>query len=157
MCAHRDRSEITRWEVSSGKCVSCIVRGCISTPRAFVDPQSSSHSSGRSPSDSESVDLAAIGSSSKRKAAFPLVGLQRPQKIARTDTSHHPGRSAKETEANSRTYVVLEPRSTTISPISTKRKRRKVLLPRYREALRSLTGTFTISSTSNCRHMLVSS
>lgn len=161
MCAHREPSKIPRWEVLSGKCASCIVRGYISTSSAFVDSQSSSQSSGRSPSNPESVDLAVIDFSSKRKAALSPVISQRPQKIARTDTSHHPGMSVKETEATSRTQHTFESRSTTTSPISTKRKRRKVLLPRNRETLHPLfaplTGTFTISSPSSCRHILVSS
>lgn len=121
----------------------------------FVDLQSSSQSSRRSPSDSQSVDIVAIGSSSKRKAAFPSMGSQRPQKIARTDTSHYPGRSIKETEATSRTRDTFESRSTTTSPISTKRKRRKVILPQNREVLQRLiaplTGMFTISSLSSCQ------
>ncbi len=162
MCAHREPSKTTRWEVISGKCASCIVRGYISTSSTFVDSQSSSQSSGRSPSDSESMDLAVIGSSYKRKAALPAMGYhQRPPKIARTDTSHHPGRSMDETEATPRTRATFELRSTTTSPISTKKKRRKVLLPQNREALHRfmvpLAGTFMISSLSNCRHMLVSS
>ena len=141
--------------------VSCIVRGYISTSSAFVDSQSSSQSNGRSSSHSESVDLAVIGSSSKRKAVLSPGVSQRPQKIARTDTSHRSGMSVKETEASSRTQDTFGSRSTTTSPIYTKRKRRKVLLPRNREALHPsfapLTGTFTISSLSSCRHMLVSS
>jgi hypothetical protein len=161
MCAHREPSKIPRLEVLSGKYASCIVRGHISTSSAFVDSQASSQSSGRSPSDSESVDLAVIGSSSKRKAPLSPMGLQRPEKITRTDTSHHPGMSVKETEATSRTQGTFESRPTTTSPISARRKRRKVLLPRNREALHPLfaplTGTFTISSLSSCRHMLVSS
>jgi hypothetical protein len=137
-----------------------IVRGYISTSSAaFVDSQSSSQSSGGSPSDSESVDLAAISSAFKRKATLPLMGSQRPQKIARTDASHHLGRSTKETEATSRTQGSPESRSTTTSPIST--KRRKVLLPRNRGPLPSLipprTGTFAISSRSGCQCILVPS
>lgn len=159
MCAHRMPLNIPRWEVLSGKCASCIVRGCISTSSAVVDSQPSSQSSGRGSSDSEGVDLAINGSSSKRKAALAPMGSQRPQKIAHTDTSHHPGRSVKETEATSRTQDTFGSRSTTTSAIST--KRRKVLLPRNREALHSLftplTGTFTTSPLSSCRHILVSS
>lgn len=161
MCAHREPSKISRWEVLSGKCAPCIVQDHISTSRTFVDSQSSSQSSGRSSPHSESMDLGVIGFSSKRKTALSPVGTQRPPKIARTDTSHHPGMSVNETEVASRTQDTFEFRSTTTSPISTKRKRRKVLLPRYREALHPLfaplTGTFTTSSLSSCRHMLVSS
>jgi len=156
MCAHRMPLNIPRWEVLSGKCASCIARGYISTSSAAVDSQPSSQSSGRGSSDSEGVDLAVNGSSSKRKAALAPMGSQRPQKITRTDTSHHPGRSVKETEATQDTF---ESRSTTTPAISM--KRRKVLLPRNREALHSLftplTGTFTTSPLSSCRHMLVSS
>ena len=127
----------------------------------FVDSQSLSQSSGGSPSDSEGVDLAVIGPSFKRKAAFSPMGSQRPPKIARTDASHRPGRSMDETEATSRIQATFRLRSTTTSPISTKKKRRKVLLPQNREALHRLiaprTGTFTISSPSSQRHMIVSS
>ncbi|KAI0283671.1 hypothetical protein BGY98DRAFT_685229 [Russula aff. rugulosa BPL654] len=130
MCAHREPSKIPRWEVIS-------------------DLQSSSQSSRRSPSDSQSVDIVAIGSSSKRKAAFPSMGSQRHQKIARTDTSHYPGRSIKETEATSRTRDTFESRSTTTSPISTKRKRRKVILPQNREALQRLIAPLTVDSRQN--------
>jgi hypothetical protein len=148
MCAHRDPSKIPRWEVLSGKCASCIVRGYISTSSAFVESQSSSQSSGRSLSNSERVDLPVIDLSSKRKAASSPMISQRPQKIARTDTSHHPGMPVKETEATSRTQHTFESRSTTASLISTIRKRKKVLLPRNREAqhplFAHLTGTFTI-------------
>ena len=161
MCAHREPSQIPRYEVITGKCASCFVRGYISTSSAFVDSQSSSRSSGIGPSDSESVDIAVIGSSSKRKAALSPMGSQRPQKIARTDASRHPGRSMKETEATRRTRDTFESRSITTSPISPKRKRRKVMLPQNREALQRLiaphTGTFTISLLSSCRHILVSS
>lgn len=159
MCAHRVHSNIPGWEVLSSECASCVVQGYVSTSSVFVDSQSSSHSSDRSPSDSEGVDPAIIGASSKRKAAFSPLGSQRLQKVARTDTSHHPGRSVKETEATSRTQNTYESRSTTTSPIS--RKRRKVLLPQNRETLHSLitprTSTFTISSLSSYRLILVSS
>jgi hypothetical protein len=161
MCAHFEPSKVQRWEVLSGKCASCITRGYFSTSSAFVDSQSSSQSNGRGSSDPESVELAVIGSSSKRKAAFSPAGSQRPQKIARTDTSHHPGRSVKETEAISRTQDAFQSRSTTTSPMSRMIKRRKVLLPRNRETLHPFiapfTGTFTMSSLSSCRHMFVSS
>jgi hypothetical protein len=146
MCAHREPSKIPRWEVLSGKCALCIMRGYFSTSSAFVDSPSSPQSNGRGSSDSESVDLAVTGSSSKRKAALSPVGSQRPQKIARTNASYHPGESVKETKATSRTQDLFESRSTT-SPISTRRKRRKVLLPRNRVALHPFitpfTGTFT--------------
>lgn len=147
MCAHRVPSNIPRWEVLSGKCASCIVQGYISTSSAFVDSQSSSHSSDRSPADSEGVDFAVNGTSSKRKAALPPLGSQRLQKIARTDTSYHPGRSVKETEVPSRTQNTYESRSTTTSPISG--KRRKVLLPRNRETLHSLISPRTSTSTTS--------
>jgi len=131
----------------------------ISTSSAFVDSQSSSQSSGISLLDSENVDLAVIGSPSKRKAASPPMGSQRSPKIARTDTYHHPGMSMKEAGATLRAQGTSEPRSTTTSPISS--KRRKVLLPRNRESLHSLittrNGTFTILSSSGCRCILVSS
>lgn len=147
MCAHREPSNIPRWEVLSGKCASCIIRGYISTSNASVDSQSSSQSNGRGSSNSESANLAAIGSSSKRKTALSPVGSQRLSKIARTDTSHHPGRSVRETEAPPRTQDAFESRPTTTSPNSTKRQRRKVLLPRNREGLypfiTPFTGTFT--------------
>jgi hypothetical protein len=65
-----------------------------------------------------------------------------------------------EPEATPRTRDTFESRSTTTSPISTKKKRRKVML-QNREALQRLiaplTGTFMISSLSSCQHMLVSS
>jgi len=158
MCAHRESS---RWEVLLGKCVSRIVQSYISTSSVFVDSQSSSQSSGRSPSNPESVDLAVIGSSSKRKAALSPAGSQQSQKFARTDTSRHPGRSMRETEATSRTHDAFESRSTTTSPTFPRRKRRKVLLPRNRETLHPfvvpLTGTFTIPSLNSCRQMPVSS
>ena len=147
MCAHREPSNIPRWEVSSGKCTSCIIQGYFSTSSAFIDSQPSSQSNGRGSSGSESMVFAVNGSSSKRKAALSPVGSQRLPKIARTDTSHQPGRPVRETEAPPRTQDAFVSRSTTTSPTSTKRKRRKVLLPRNREALHPFitprTGTFT--------------
>ena len=158
MCAHREPSKTPRWGVISGKCVSCIVRLRLDIYGYFVD---SSPSSRRDPPGSQSADLAVTGSSSKRKAALPSSESRRPQKIARTDGSHHPGRSMMEPEATPRTRDTFEVRSTTTSPVSPKRKRRKVMLPQNRDLLQRLlappSGTFTISSPSGSRHMLVSS
>jgi hypothetical protein len=160
MCAHHESSTIPRWEILPGKCASRSVRGySFLTPSAFLVSQSSSSSSNRSPSDLEGVDIAVIGSLSKRKAALLPAGSQRTQKVARTDTTHRPGRSMKETEATSRTQGAFESRASTTSPIA-KKKRRRVSLMQNRELMRSILkpgpGTFTISSLSGCRDMLVS-
>jgi hypothetical protein len=130
------------------------------TSSAFVASasQSSSPSSSKVVSDLEDVDLAIIGSLSKRKAGLSPAGSQRPQKFARTDTSHRPGRSLKATEATSRTQGAFEPRASTTSPRRV--KKRKGLLAPNREFLRPLpkpgSGTFITSPQSCCRDMLVS-
>ncbi|KAF8482693.1 hypothetical protein DFH94DRAFT_376049 [Russula ochroleuca] len=114
MCANRDPSTMPRWVTLSAS-------------------QSSSSPSSRSISDLGEVDLTLIGSLSKRKAALPPAGSQRPLKFPRTDTSHHPGRSMNEVEATSRTQGPFESRANPTSP-----KKRKVLLTRNRELLHSL-------------------
>jgi hypothetical protein len=149
MCANRDPSTMPRWVTLSGRCTPCFARSHSLTSSVFVASQSSSSPSSRSISDLGEVDLTLIGSLSKRKAALPPAGSQRPLKFPRTDTSHHPGRSMNEVEATSRTQGPFESRANPTSP-----KKRKVLLTRNRELLHSLSksgsGTFTISSLSGC-------
>jgi hypothetical protein len=141
----------------------CIVfrAGYISlTSSAFVASasQSSSPSTSNRVSVLEDVDLAIVGSLSRRKVVLSPAGSQWPQKFVRTDTSHRPGRSIKATEATPRTQGDFKRRASTTSPITV--KKRKVLLAPNREPLHSLpksgSGTFIISSPSDCREMLVS-
>lgn len=141
----------------------CIVfcAGFISlTSSAFIASasQSSSPSTSNRVSVLEDADLAIVSSLSRRKAGFSPAGSQWPQKFARTDTSHRPGRSIKATEGTPRTQGSFKRRASTTSPITV--KKRKVLLGSSRESTRLLpksgSGTSIISSRVNRREMLVS-
>lgn len=128
----------------------------ILTSSPFVVSQSSSSSSTKNPSDLEGVNLTALGSISKRKAGLLPAGSQRAQKVARTNTTHRPGRSMKETEATSRMHDAFKYCASTTSPTS--RKKGKVSLTRNDELVHSLlkpnSSTSTISSLSGCRDVL---
>ncbi|KAI0256210.1 hypothetical protein BJV78DRAFT_445830 [Lactifluus subvellereus] len=120
MCAQRDSSTITRWEVLS---VS----------------QSSSSSNTPAPSDLERVDLALMRPSSKRKAALPPEEAARPQKSALTDTSHRPGMTGTETEVSPHSQRLFDsPRAGVVSLSAMKKMRKKVSLRRNHELLHSL-------------------
>ena len=103
----------------------------------FEDLPSSSQSSHISPSDSEGMDLAPINSLSKRKATLPPTGSLRAQKSARTNSSHGPGRVVMQSAVTSGTQAAFQSRTGATSSVT--KKKRKVLLPRNRELLHSLT------------------
>ena len=119
-----------------------ILFSCHLTPSK--DSQSSSQSSHISPSVSEEKELAPINSSSKRKATSPPARSLRPQKSARTDLSHGPGKAVRQLEAASRTRDTSDSDAAITLPIAVKKK--KVLLPRNLEMrlLAEGSGTSTI-------------
>jgi hypothetical protein len=159
MRAQRDSSTITRWEVLSGQYASCETSIRLPLiPNVLSASQSSSSSSNKSPSDLGRVDLTLMGSSSKRKATLSPEGAARPQKLARTDTSHRPETSVMENEVLSRSRL-FGARVGIVSPTTTKTAKKKVCLKRNHELVHSLVksgyGTSNILSMRGCRWLIV--